>query len=130
AANKYFDQIERIGGVVAGIEKGWFQMQIAESSYRYVKEVERKERIVVGVNEYTGGDDAPTEILKVSEASERRQLDRLAKVKRERSQKQVDDALHALQVACEKPDGNLMPFLISAAHAYATLGEIREAMVK
>jgi methylmalonyl-CoA mutase N-terminal domain/subunit len=130
AANKYFDQIEKIGGVVAGIEKGWFQMQIAESSYRYVKEIERKDRIVVGVNEYTGGDEAPQDILKVSEESERRQLERLAAVKKKRSQKAVDDALHKLQVACEKPDENLMPFLIAAAHSYATLGEIREAMVK
>ena len=130
AANKYFDQIDAIGGVVAGIEKGWFQMQIAESSYRYVKEIERKDRVIVGVNEYTGGEEVAPEILKVSEESERRQLARLAAIKKKRSQKAVDDALHQLQVACEKPDGNLMPRLIAAAHAYATLGEIREAMVK
>ena len=130
AANKYFDQIERIGGVVAGIEKGWFQMQIADSSYRYVKEIEKKERIIVGVNDYvTEGGDVPP-LLKISEESERRQLQRLADVKRRRDQKKVDDALHALQVACEKPEGNLMPRLIDAAHTYATLGEIREAMVK
>jgi methylmalonyl-CoA mutase N-terminal domain/subunit len=131
AANKYFVEIERIGGVVAGIEKGWFQMQIADSSYRYVKEIERKERVIVGVNEYTGGDDAGSaDILKVGPESERKQLANLAAVKKKRSQKAVDDALHALQVACEKPDVNLMPLLIQAAHAYATLGEIREAMVK
>ncbi|MEA3199794.1 MAG: methylmalonyl-CoA mutase, N-terminal domain [Thermoplasmata archaeon] len=130
AANKYFDQIERIGGVVAGIEEGWFQMQIADSSYRYVKEIEKKERIIVGVNDYvTEGGDVPP-LLKISEESERRQLQRLADVKRRRDQRKVDDALHALQVACEKPEGNLMPRLIDAAHTYATLGEIREAMVK
>ncbi|MFA5861970.1 MAG: methylmalonyl-CoA mutase family protein [Candidatus Thermoplasmatota archaeon] len=130
AANKYFDSIKKIGGVVAGIEKGWFQMQIAESSYRYVKEVERKERIVVGVNDYTGGDDSTQDLLKISEESERRQLASLAAIKKKRSQEAVDDALHKLQVACEKPNDNLMPYLIAAAHAYATLGEIREAMVK
>ena len=130
AANKTFDQVARMGGVVAGIEKGWFQMQIAESSYRYVKEVERKERIVVGVNEYTGGEEPFGDILKVSDASEQRQLERLAHVKRTRDAKKVDDALHALQVACEKDGVNLMPYLIDAAHAYATLGEIRDAMVK
>ena len=130
AANKTFDQIERMGGVVAGIEKGWFQMQIAESSYRYVKEIERKERIIVGVNDYTGGEEPFGDILKVSDASEKRQLDRLAHVKRTRDPKKVDDALHALQVACEKEGVNLMPYLIDAAHAYATLGEIRDAMVK
>ena len=130
AANRYFDQIERIGGVVAGIEKGWFQKEIAEASYRYVKEIERKDRIIVGVNEYVIDEPDPTEILKISEESERRQLDRLARVKRERDQKAVDDALHKLQVACEKEGENLMPFLIDAASAYATLGEIREAMVK
>ncbi|HET6405156.1 MAG TPA: methylmalonyl-CoA mutase family protein [Candidatus Thermoplasmatota archaeon] len=130
AANKYFDQIEKIGGVVAGIEKGWFQQQIAESSYRYVKEIERKERIIVGVNEYTIEEEPMSEILKISEDSEKRQLERLARVKRTRDQKKVDDALHRLQVACEKEAENLMPYLIEAAHAYATLGEIREAMVK
>ena len=130
AANKYFDQIERIGGVVAGIEKGWFQREIAESSYRYVKEIERKDRIIVGVNDYVSDDAEQAEILKISEASEKRQLDRLARVKRTRDQKKVDDALHALQVACEKQGVNLMPYLIEAARSYATLGEIREAMVK
>jgi methylmalonyl-CoA mutase N-terminal domain/subunit len=129
-ANKYFDQIAKIGGVVAGIEKGWFQMQIADASYRYVKEIEKKDRIIVGVNDYVSDDDEPTPLLKISEESERRQLANLAAVKRKRSQKKVDDALHALQIACEKPTGNLMPKLIDAAHAYATLGEIREAMVK
>ena len=129
-ANKYFDQIERIGGVVAGIEKGWFQKEIAESSYRYVKEIERKDRIIVGVNEYLTDEPDTTEILKISEESEKRQLDRLARVKRERNQKRVDDALHALTVACEGTDENLMMRLMDAAAAYATLGEIRQAMVK
>ncbi|HVM46059.1 MAG TPA: methylmalonyl-CoA mutase family protein [Candidatus Thermoplasmatota archaeon] len=130
AANRYFDQIEAIGGVVAGIEKGWFQKEIAEASYRYVREIERKDRVIVGVNEYVSDDETPTDILKVSEASETRQLERLARVKRTRDQKKVDDALHKLQVACETEGENLMPFLIAAAHSYATLGEIREAMVK
>ncbi|HEX2022608.1 MAG TPA: methylmalonyl-CoA mutase family protein, partial [Candidatus Thermoplasmatota archaeon] len=130
AANRYFDQIEKIGGVVAGIEKGWFQMQIADSSYRYVKEIERKERTIVGVNDYVIDEPETTEILKVGEESERRQLDRLRRVKMRRSQREVDDALHALQVACEKEGDNLMPHLMRAAHAYATLGEIRQAMVK
>ena len=130
AANKYFDQIERIGGVVAGIEKGWFQKEIAEASYRYVKEIERKDRIIVGVNDYVIDERDTTEILKVSEESERRQLERLARVKRERDQKRVDEALHKLQVACDREGDNLMPYLMEAARAYATLGEIREAMVK
>jgi len=130
AANKYFDQIDKIGGVVAGIEKGWFQMQIADASYRYVKEIERKERTIVGVNDYVTDDEDETPLLKISEESERRQLERLAAIKKKRSQKAVDDALHALQVGCEKEGVNLMPLLISAAHSYATLGEIREAMVK
>ena len=129
-ANKYFDEIHRIGGVVAGIEKGWFQREIADSSFRYIKEIERKERIIVGVNDYVLADEESPPLLKVSEESERRQLATLASVKRRRDQKAVDDALHALQVAAEKPTGNLMPPLIRAAHAYATLGEIRTALVK
>jgi len=129
-ANKYFDQIEKIGGVVAGIEKGWFQREISEASYRYVKEIERKDRIIVGVNEYVSEDAEAADLLKISEESERRQLERLAKVKRTRDPLAVDDALHKLQVACENEGDNLMPYLLAAAHAYATLGEIREAMVK
>ncbi len=129
-ANKIFERIEKLGGVVAGIEKGWFQMEIANSSYQYIKEIERKDRIIVGVNDYVVEGETATDLLKVSEESETRQLERLAAVKKKRNQKQVDDALHALQIACEKADDNLMPHLIRAAHAYATLGEIRQAMVK
>ncbi|HUR69509.1 MAG TPA: methylmalonyl-CoA mutase family protein [Candidatus Thermoplasmatota archaeon] len=130
AANRYFDQIERIGGVVAGIEKGWFQREIAESSYRYVKEIEKRDRIIVGVNDYVSADEGPADILKIGEESEKRQLERLARIKRTRDQKKVDDALHALVVACDRTGDNLMPYLIRASAAYATLGEIREAMVK
>ncbi|MHB8606202.1 MAG: acyl-CoA mutase large subunit family protein [Thermoplasmatota archaeon] len=130
AARKYFDRIEKVGGVVAGIEKGFFQREIADASYRYVREIETKERTIVGVNDFLSGDDGAPELLKVNEALEAKQLARLAKVKRDRSEREVDDTLHALAVACEKDGENLMFPLIAAAKAYATLGEMREAMVK
>ena len=127
-ANRYFDRIEKIGGVVKGIEKGFFQMEIADAAYRYQRDIESKERIIVGMNEFRIPEKAP-EILKIPPELEEKQLRRLAEIKRTRDPKKVEAALHALQRACEKPDVNLMPYLIDAARAYATLGEMRTAMV-
>ncbi len=127
-ANKYFDRIEAMGGVVAGIEKGFFQREIADSAYKFQKDVEKKDRIIVGVNEYRIKEEPP-EILKIPPALEVKQLKRLNAVKAKRDAKTLDDSLHALTVACEG-DANLMPFLLDAVRAYATVGEMRAAMVK
>ncbi len=127
-AHRYFDRIEALGGVVAGIEKGFFQKEIADSAYKFQKEVERKERIIVGVNEYRI-EEAPPEIMKIPIELEAKQLRRLRETRENRNAANVTDALHKLTVACEG-DANLMPFIMDAVRAYATLGELREAMVK
>ncbi|MHB8584617.1 MAG: acyl-CoA mutase large subunit family protein [Thermoplasmatota archaeon] len=129
-ARKYFDRIDAIGGVVEGIERGFFQMEIADSAYRYQREVESKERIVVGVNAFRSDEDSPPEILKVDEALERKQVARLQAAKKSRDAVKAASALRALQKACETEDQNLMPLLVEASRARCTLGEMRAAMVE
>jgi methylmalonyl-CoA mutase N-terminal domain/subunit len=129
-ARKYFDRIDAIGGVVAGIERGFFQMEIADSAYRYQREVESGERPVVGVNVFRMENETPPEILRVDDALERKQLARLEQTKRRRDAKKVEAALTNLGTACERTDANLMPFLMDAARAYCTVGEMRQAMVR
>jgi methylmalonyl-CoA mutase N-terminal domain/subunit len=135
AARDYFEEIERIGGVLEGIKSGWFQQEIAEASYQYQQEVEERDRVVVGVNEFTeGNDEEPQEILKIDEESERHQKERLEEAKAQRDDKAAEAALHDLTDACERKsegeDLNLMPYIMDAARAYCTIGEMREAMVE
>lgn len=119
---KYFARIEEIGGVIPAIEKGFFQREIAQASFRYQREVEKDERVVVGVNKYKV--DAPIDIpiLKIDEEGERRQLARLGKLRMERDNLRVEAALSALERAARGSE-NMMPFILEAVKAYATLGE-------
>jgi len=126
-ARRYFDRIESIGGVVAGIESGFFQREIADASFRYQREVESGDRVVVGSNAFRV-DEGPHEILKVPPELEAKQLKRMHAMKARRDRGKVDAALEALQRA-QKSDENLMPYLLKAAHTHCTLGEMREAMV-
>ncbi|HVL86490.1 MAG TPA: methylmalonyl-CoA mutase family protein [Candidatus Thermoplasmatota archaeon] len=129
-AEDYFDRIEAQGGVIPAIEKGWFQREIAAASYRYQKEVEAGTRVVVGVNKHTETEEKDAlPILKVSDESEVRQRARLLELRRTRDARRVDESLERLTRACEK-EGNLVPPILEAVRAYATLGEIRAAMVK
>ncbi|MEM2144783.1 MAG: methylmalonyl-CoA mutase family protein, partial [Candidatus Jordarchaeaceae archaeon] len=127
---KYFDRIEKIGGVIAGIKKGFFQNEIAKSSYKYQKEVEQGKRKIVGVNCYrTKQDDEVTvPVLIVDPEVERVQRERLKKLRETRDNSKVQKALKELEKQA-KTENNLMPYLIDCAHAYATLGEIRETLV-
>ncbi len=122
-ANAYFDKIEAIGGVIAGIENGFFQRELAESAFRYQQEIDEKRRIIVGVNEFV--DEAPTEIplLEMDPKGYERQVARLEQVRKERDNERVGKALLALEKATREGE-NVMPYLIDAAHVYATLGEI------
>ncbi|MDQ7793152.1 MAG: methylmalonyl-CoA mutase family protein [bacterium] len=122
-AYAYFDRIDRLGGVVAAIEKGFFQREIADSAYRYQRRVESGELVVVGVNRYAGGQSSPVKLLRVGPESQRRQLDRLARTKRERDRRAVADALDRLRAAAGGGD-NLMYPILDAVRAYASLGEI------
>jgi len=127
-AMSYIDKIDSMGGVPAGIENGFFQREIADSAYKHQKEVERKERIVVGVNDYTVEKDwIPMELLRIPPHVEKKQLERLQRVRRERNQQKVKQILGKLHDEADK-NKNLMPTIIEAVKSYATLGEITEVL--
>jgi len=127
---KYFDRIDDLGGVLKGIESGFFQKEIADSAYRYQREVEVGERTIVGVNKHVMDAELQVPILKINAASRDRQISRLKKLRTRRHGAKCRAALDALRKACEQEEGeiNLMPTLIDAVRAWATLGEICETM--
>ena len=122
----YIRRIDAMGGMVAAIEKSYPQREIAEASYRYQQAVDKKEKIIVGVNEYVTP-EKPIEILQIDETVAHRQAARLSKLRAERSAAEVERRLNALRKAAAGSE-NLMPFIYDAVKAYATLGEICEAM--
>jgi methylmalonyl-CoA mutase N-terminal domain/subunit len=125
-ARAYIEKIDAMGGMVAAIERGYPQREIAEASYRYQMAVDRKEKIIVGVNEYAG-EESPIDILRIDEAVAQRQEERLRRLRAERSGEEVRRRLDAVKRAAEGSD-NLMSHLYEAAKAYATLGEICDAL--
>ena len=122
----YIEKIDALGGMVAAIERGYPQREIAEAAYRYQMAVDRKEKIVVGVNDYVA-QEKPLEILQIDETVAHRQADRLRKLRADRSNDEVERRLSALRKAAAGSE-NLMPFIFEAVKAYATLGEICDAM--
>ncbi len=129
-ANAYFDKIEKLGGVLPAIEKGFFQREIAESAARYQTEIEKKERVIVGVNDYVVKEDLKVPLLRVDEAGARHQIQRLQRVRRERDNAAVQAKLNAIRDAAQKENANLMPAFIDAVKAYATVGEIMDVLRK
>ncbi|RKD98230.1 acyl-CoA mutase large subunit family protein [Halopiger aswanensis] len=129
----YLAEIEELGdgslrdGVLEGISGGYFQREIQDASYEYQQRVERGEEVVVGVNKYTIEEDTSPEILQIDETTRDRQLERLESVKAERDEEAVDAALSALAdaIAGEKTE-NVMPYIVDAVKAYATMGEIMQ----
>jgi methylmalonyl-CoA mutase N-terminal domain/subunit len=122
----YIEKIDALGGMVAAIERGFPQREIAEAAYRYQLAVDRKEKIVVGVNDYVAKEQ-PLEILQIDETVAHRQGDRLRKLRADRSNAEVERRLNALRKAAAGTE-NLMPYLFEAVKAYATLGEICDTM--
>jgi len=122
-AMEYIRKIDDMGGAIAAIEKGFFQKEIADSAYKYQRETDEKKRIIVGVNEYKTGEKAPIPILRIDPKVEKEQVSRLQKLRRERDNGKVEKMLEKLHYMAEK-DENLMPIIIDAVRAYATLGEI------
>jgi methylmalonyl-CoA mutase, N-terminal domain len=123
-----FEQIEDVGGVVRGLETGWLQRKINESAARQQWEIEQHRRVIVGVNEFvTDEPELSIELLKIGEATEREQGERMAKMRAERDNSLVDTRLAALKDAA-KTSENLMPYILDCARAYCTLYEIRAAM--
>jgi len=123
-ANAIFDQIDSLGGVVAAIETGYFQKEIADAAYRYQKEVERKEKFIVGVNEFVEENEkVDIPILTVSPEVQKQQVKRLAELRQSRNQKAVEESLASIKSAAA--DGrNLMPEFLKASQNYVTLGEM------
>ena len=123
-----FEEIDALGGVVPGIEQGWFQREIAESAMRQQREVESGDRVVVGVNHFTeGSEKVEIETLKIDPEVEKRQVARMAKMRQERDDDRVETTLSALREACAS-DENVVPRILDCARAYCTLYEIRAAM--
>jgi len=126
-ATDYLARIDEMGGAVAAIERGYMQREIQNAAFLYQREIETRERIIVGVNEYTSGDSTPSDILKVNPELEEKQRMRLAKVRAERDQAAASAALARVEAAA-RDGSNLMPPIIDAVRAYGTLGEIADAM--
>ena len=123
----YFEKIDAMGGMVPAIERGYPQREIAESAYRFQQAVERKERISVGVNEYVAAQEEPVPILYINEEAAARQMARLERLRRERDDGRVRRALDAMQAAANGSD-NLMYPMLDAVRAYATVGEMCDAL--
>jgi methylmalonyl-CoA mutase N-terminal domain/subunit len=123
---EYFDRIDDMGGMLNAIERGFPQREIADSAYRYQREIDAKDRIVVGVNDFVQGNDEPIDIPihAITRESEERHLERLRRVRRERDQSAVATALEHLERAARDGRENLMPYIVEAVRAYATLGEM------
>jgi len=122
-AYAYFEKIEALGGVIPAIEQGFFQREIAESAYRYQREIDERKRLVIGVNEYVSDEPITIPLLQMDPEGERRQRERLARVRRERDNELLSQRLEALREAARGSE-NLMPFILDAVRAYGTLGEI------
>ena len=127
-AEKYFAEIESLGGVIPAIEKGYFQKEIALSASDYQDKIDSKKLIHVGVNEFIRENEKiEIPILEIGEEAEKLQKESLAKIRLDRDDNEVQKALSAVTDAC-KSGQNMMPLIIDAAKKFATMGEIVIAM--
>lgn len=129
-ANEIFEQIDSLGGVIPAIETGYFQKEIADAAYRYQKEVERKEKYIIGVNEFIETNEkVDIPILTISPEVQKKQVQRLTDLKQSRNQQKVTECLNEITQAAV--DGkNLMSVFVKAAHNYVTLGEMVSTLKK
>jgi methylmalonyl-CoA mutase N-terminal domain/subunit len=127
-AYDYFERIKKLGGVVAAIKDNFFQREIAEASFRYQAEVEARQRVIVGVNRYQLEDDPEVEILRIDPALEDKQIERVRGLRERRDSDEVEAALTRLKEAAANQNENLMPLLVEASRAYATMGEMCDAL--
>ena len=125
-ANAYFDQIQRLGGVVPAIEHGFFQREIADAAYVYQREIDARQRTIVGVNDYVADEPVEVPILAMDPDGYDRQVARLRRVRAERDDSVVQQTLHRLSDAARDESINLMPPILECVEAYATLGEISD----
>lgn len=127
AALAYIQKIDAMGGAVAAVEAGYIQKEIAEASYRYQTQIERNEKIIVGVNKYLETETSDTPLLKVDDSIRKLQAEKIAKIKKDRNNEKVNQLLKQLEENA-KGTQNLMPIIIEAVEAYATLGEISDVL--
>jgi methylmalonyl-CoA mutase, N-terminal domain len=127
-AYDYFERIEELGGVISAIEQNFQQREIAEASFRYQSEVERGERIVVGVNRYEVEEEQPVEILRIDPALEQKQIERVQAVRERRDSAAAEAAIARLKEDAARADRNLMEPIMAASGAYVTMGEMCEAL--
>jgi methylmalonyl-CoA mutase N-terminal domain/subunit len=126
-AMEYIEKIDAMGGGVKGIESGYIQEEIAESAYQYQKEIETKKRIIVGLNQFQIEEEPLKDILRIRPEVEQYQKEKLLKVKQERDNKKVKETLAGLKKAAQGKD-NVVPPILEAVRAYATLGEISDTL--
>lgn len=123
----YFEKIDGMGGMIGAIERGFPQKEIQEASYRYQKEIENREKLIVGVNEFVLQEEPPLEVLYIDNSVEERQAERLKRLRQTRNNAEVTRCLAALKKAATGGD-NLMPFLLDCVRAYATLSEMCDTL--
>ena len=133
----YFEKLDAMGGMVKAIERGYPQKEIAEASYQFQRAAEAREKVIVGANDFTIEEEAP-QILYIDESVRHRQMDKLQALKSRRDNEEVRRRLDALKnAAAQEPqvkadgsisDANTMPYIIEAVRAYATVGEICDAL--
>lgn len=126
-AGEYINKIDSLGGVVNAIEAGYIQMEIQKSAYQFNQELERGERIVVGINKFVEKEEHKGKILKIDEKIQNDQIQFLNKTRSSRNQREVEEKLAALKTAAEGTS-NLMPFILDAVKVYASIGEICNTM--
>ncbi len=127
-AYDYFDRIRKLGGVIPAIKENFFQREIAEASFQFQNEVERGERVIVGVNRYQEADEKPIEILHIDAALEAKQIERVQALRGRRDSEAVEAALARLKSDAAVEDRNLMPAIVDASRAYVTMGEMCDAL--
>jgi methylmalonyl-CoA mutase, N-terminal domain len=126
-AERLIAEIDEMGGMVAAIERGWVQRQIEQSAYEFGQQIERGERIIVGVNKFTTGEEPEMDLLRIDEGVAESQKAKLARVRAERDNQRVAECLDTIRETA-RGDGNLLPAILDAVRAYASVGEISNAM--
>lgn len=121
---EYIKKIDEIGGAPEAIAKGYIQKEIQDSAYKWQMEIEKGDRIIVGVNKFTQEEEAPKNLLRVDGSVGKLQAEKIAALKARRDNAKVEETLAALKVACADENVNLMPYILDAVRAYATEGEI------
>jgi methylmalonyl-CoA mutase N-terminal domain/subunit len=124
-ALRYIRRIDEMGGIIQAVERGYPQKEIADSAYKFQQQLERGERVIVGVNKFQGNEEITIPVLQIDPDIERKQIERIRKVRERRDAAKYDAAMKSLRDACMS-DKNLVPFVLDAVRAEATLGEISD----